>query len=253
MRVFAAVWPPDDVLDHLDLALGAVRRTLPGDGTGPVRWSARETWHLTCAFYGDVPDGRVPELAGALAAAAAGRSPYALRLRGAGVFAHRTLWVGVGGDTGAQQAVARAAVDAGASVGTRPDDRPRERAHLTIGRVRDGANGRVRDGANGRGARFGDGRGSSGWASRSGDLATGGRAGGAGARPGAMRADRRNGGRPDASGGASFDADALVGALAVYEGPEWTVDALRLVASRPGEGRGGGPLYTVVDEFQLGG
>ena len=62
MRLFAAVWPPEDVLDHLDLALGAVRRTLPGDGTGPVRWSARDTWHLTCAFYGDVPDGRVADL-----------------------------------------------------------------------------------------------------------------------------------------------------------------------------------------------
>ena len=76
MRLFAAVWPPEDVLDHLDLALGAVRRTLPGDGGGPVRWSARETWHLTCAFYGDVPDGRVPGLVDALAGAAGATAPY---------------------------------------------------------------------------------------------------------------------------------------------------------------------------------
>ena len=48
-----------------------------------------------------------------------------------------------------------------------------------------------------------------------------------------------------------FDADTLVGALAVYEGPEWTVDALLLIASRPGEGRGGGPLYTAVAAFPL--
>ena len=50
-----------------------------------------------------------------------------------------------------------------------------------------------------------------------------------------------------------FDAETLVGALAVYEGPEWTVDALLLIASRPGEGRGGGPLYTAVDAFPLAG
>ena len=218
MRVFAAVWPPEGVLDHLDLALGALRRELPGDGTGPVRWSARETWHLTCAFYGDVPDGRVPELAGALAAAAATTAPYRLRLRGSGVFSHRTLWVGVGGDTAAQRALVRAAVDAGTAVAARPDDRPRARAHLTIGRVRDGA---------GRGSR-GPGR----WGT---DAAAG----------------RRGRNVPSAgpAGTIPFDADAFVGALMVYEGPEWTVETLRLVASRPGEGRGGGPLYTVVDEF----
>ncbi len=205
MRVFAAVWPPDEVLDHLDLALGALRRTLPTDGTGPVRWSARETWHLTCAFYGDLPDGRVPELVSRLGAVAARIEPYTLRLRGAGVFSHRTLWVGVGGDTAAQQVLARATVAAGEAVGTRPDDRPRDRAHLTIGRVRP-------NGASARGGRWRD--------------------------------------RHRSAEG--FDAEALVGALAVYEGPAWTVDALTLVTSRPGEGRGGGPLYTPLAELALG-
>lgn len=214
MRLFAAVWPPQDVLDHLDLALGAVRRTLPGDGTGPVRWSARETWHLTCAFYGDVPDGRVGELTAALTTVAASVAPYRVRLRGAGLFSHRTLWVGVGGDTGAQLALAHAAVAAGDRVGARPDDRPRERAHLTIGRVRD-----------------------------------------PGGRRGRGRAARARAVEPGGGEGAwvPFDAEALVGALAVYEGPGWTVDSLLLVASRPGEGRGGGPLYTAVDTFPLSG
>jgi 2'-5' RNA ligase len=229
--LFAAVWPPEDVLDHLDLALGAVRRTLPGDGTGPVRWSARETWHLTCAFYGDVPDGRVAELTGALGRVAASSAPYRLRLRGAGVFSHRTLWVGVGGDTAAQQALAHAAVAAGERVGARPDDRPRERAHLTIGRVRD---------LGGRGRRAGADRPSR----RS--RAAGGAYGGSGEGP------ERPPGRSWAAGHEPpFDADVLVGALAVYEGPEWTVDSLLLVASRPGAGRGGGPLYTIVEDLPL--
>lgn len=223
MRLFAAVWPPDDVLDHLDLALGAVRRGAggPAAGSGPVRWSARETWHLTCAFYGDVADGSAPELAGSLAAVAAAAFPYRLRLRGAGVFAHRTLWVGVGGDTAAQAALARAAVSAGQIVGARPDGRARDRAHLTIGRVRADGSGPRR-----RGGRVGQRRGGRGPAA----------------------------GRSAGSDGAvdPADAESLVGALAVYEGPEWTVESLRLVASRPGEGRGGGPLYTVVDEYPLG-
>ncbi len=231
MRLFAAVWPPTDVLDHLDLALGAVRRTVPADGTGPVRWSARETWHLTCAFYGDVPDGRVPELAVALGAVAASRPPYRLRLRGAGVFSHRTLWVGVGGDTAAQLALARGAVVAGEPAGSRPDDRPRERAHLTIGRVRDAG------GRRGWGGRTAGGPGSR----------QGGARGGGGRDPGLVGPPRAR------TGAAPFDPHALVGALAVYEGPEWTVDALLLVASRPGEGRGGGPLYTTVDAFPLAG
>ncbi len=221
MRLFAAVWPPDEVLDHLDLALGAVRRSV-GHGTGPIRWSARETWHLTCAFYGDVPDGSVPELVHELAQVAAAAARYPLTLRGAGVFSHRTLWVGVGGDVAAQQAVARGGVAAGRAVGARPDERPRERAHLTIGRVRN-------DGARRRGSGRGDPR-----------------------RPGRPD-DHGAGPGPSRDAGDGVDADALVAALAVYEGPAWTVDSLALVASRPGGGRGGGPLYTAVEELPLGG
>src|SRR5262249_2359076 len=156
-----------------------------------------------------------PELVGALARAAAASAPYRLRLRGAGVFSHRTLWVGVGGDTAAQQALAHAAVAAGEAAQTQRDDRPRERAHLTI-----------------RGVRGGGGR-------------RGGRPWGAPSRRGVV-------GRPE-DDGLAFDPEAVVGALAVYEGPEWAVDELLLVGSRPGEGRGGGPLYAIVDSFGLTG
>lgn len=138
MRLFAAVWPPDDVLDHLDLALASVRGA-PAGTSSAVRWSARETWHLTVAFYGEVPDGVVPGLAADLAELAAGIEPYELALRGAGVFSHRTLWVGVGGDVETQRAVTRGCVEAGESAVGVTDNRPRDRPHLTVGRVRPGS------------------------------------------------------------------------------------------------------------------
>jgi len=49
------------------------------------------------------------------------------------------------------------------------------------------------------------------------------------------------------------DVSPLAHALAVYEGPAWTVEEIVLVSSRPGEGRGGGPAYDRVDSFALRG
>lgn len=211
MRLFAAVWPPDDVLDHLDLALATVRGG-PAGASSAVRWSARETWHLTAAFYGELPDGAVPGLTADLAAAVHDREPFDLALRGAGVFSHRTMWVGVGGEVEAQRRLSGACVDAGVEAGAVPDRRPRERPHLTVARIRPGA----------RPPR----RGSS--------------------RP------ARGRGPGDPGEGTLTEQDVARGvarALAVYEGPSWTVDEVCLVASRPGAGRGGGPLYEVVETF----
>jgi 2'-5' RNA ligase len=244
MRLFAAVWPPPGVLDHLDLALATVRGVTPGADDAPVRWSARETWHLTMAFYGDVPDGAVPAMDDELRAAAAATAPYALHLRGAGVFAHRTLWVGVGGDVDAHRALTAAAVAATPS-SQRVDTAERSRAHLTVGRaVRPVGGGR----GPGRRAQRGRGqdRGPVGGATRVSPLGV--------ARGSARGSAPRGAAWP---GGADLppspDVDVLAHALAVYDGPTWTVEALTLVESRPGAGRGGGPLYVVVAEHPLTG
>lgn len=138
MRLFVAVVPPAHVLDHLDLALAAVRRaTVVSDE--PVRWSARETWHLTAAFYGEVPEGAVPALLAGVEQVCGATAPYELSLRGAGLFAHRTLWVGASGDVDRQRAVAAALAASGADGGHANDDRARHRAHLTVGRARPGS------------------------------------------------------------------------------------------------------------------
>jgi len=200
MRLFAAVWPPAEVLDHLDLALAAVRRAPAGSSS--ARWTAREAWHLTTAFYGDVPDGVVPALVEELAGSLVGVPAYRLALRGAGVFSHRTMWVGAGGDLDEHRRVVRACVGAGVVVGVRPDDRPRDRPHLTVGRVRPGS--------------------------------------------GPPRRGPSRAGRDEAGAG-----ESLMRALAVYEGPAWDVPEVLVVESRPGAGRGGGPLYTAVEHLPL--
>lgn len=229
MRVFAAVVPPLPVLDHLDRALRAVvGHGTAGDLASPLRWAARETWHLTLAFYGDLPDGAVPELCAELDAVAASVSPFALWLRGAGIFAGRTLWIGAGGDLAAMTALTVGAVGAGAEVGAWPDDRVRSRPHLTVGRV---ARDRLTNGrpTSGRSA----GRGGAG--DRGPDLARRPSSGSRGPRA------------------VESVPDAVVRALAVYEGPSWTVDEVVLLESVPGAGAGGGPLYTPVQVCVLGG
>ncbi len=133
MRLFASVRPPTFVLDHLRGALALTTRGLDV----PVRWTAEENWHLTVAFFGDVPDGAEGELAGLLAGVAADARPLELRLRGAGVFSGRTLWIGASGDVDAMARLAAAARSAGEQVSRFRDTRTRLRPHLTVGRVLD--------------------------------------------------------------------------------------------------------------------
>lgn len=135
MRLFAAVRPPHDALDHLEAALTAVGRLETGPAVpGGLRWTVRENWHVTLAFYGEVPDGAVGELADRLAEHVAGRRAPQVDLRGAGVFSGRTLWVGVGGEVTGLVELCRAAREAGAEVLGRAEERERVRPHLTIGR-----------------------------------------------------------------------------------------------------------------------
>lgn len=140
MRVFAGLWPTPQVRRHLASALvtavGVDAEDSPGrSGPQGVRWTAAENWHVTLAFYGDVGESGAELLAGELAAVAAGTSPFGLSLTGAGVFAHRTLWAGVGGEVEAVHGLVAACREAGEAVGARQDDRARSRPHVTLGRA----------------------------------------------------------------------------------------------------------------------
>ncbi|HEY0186083.1 MAG TPA: RNA 2',3'-cyclic phosphodiesterase [Cellulomonas sp.] len=148
MRVFAGLWPTPEVSEHLRSALraaaGADPVEEPGRSPVGVRWTAAENWHVTLAFYGEVGDGLVESLVAATAQVAATSRPFDLELAGAGVFAHRTLWAGVGGDVTAARALVDACRAAGDDLGVRQDGRERSRPHLTLGRVAPSRAGRRR-------------------------------------------------------------------------------------------------------------
>jgi RNA 2',3'-cyclic 3'-phosphodiesterase len=126
VRLFAALVPPEPVLDHLEGALDGLRS---GPGA-PLRWVPRENLHLTLAFYGAVPDGAVPDVSAALAQIAAVSAPAEVMLSGAGAFGGRTLWIGVGGEVATVQRLMRAAAEL---VDERSDDGP-ARPHVTVAR-----------------------------------------------------------------------------------------------------------------------
>ncbi len=136
MRLFAALRPPLDVLDHLEQALQTVSPPWLGAGPPPLRWVTPEQRHVTLAFYGEVPDGAVEDLAGALTDVAGEYEPLRLQLAGAGIFSRATLWVGVRALED-DDALVRLMGDCGAAAEGVAHHEPRERsrAHLTVARL----------------------------------------------------------------------------------------------------------------------
>ena len=140
MRLFAALVPPAAALAHL---AAAVAQAVSGAGSAvPLRWVPAEQRHLTLAFYGEVPDARVPDLSARLERAAGRSAPAQLALAGAGTFPGRrtnarVLWVGLVGELAELTRLAERAVAAGRRAGLALEDRP-FRAHLTLARARTG-------------------------------------------------------------------------------------------------------------------
>ena len=130
MRLFVAVVPPAEALDHLAEFLEPRR-----DVEGP-RWTSREQWHLTLAFMPSAPERVVEELVEELEAAVTGRSPVVLGLDGGGCFPDvpraRVLWAGVRGGESLRP-LARAVRSVCSRAGASPDGGP-FRAHVTLAR-----------------------------------------------------------------------------------------------------------------------
>ena len=137
IRAFVAIELPDEVRR----GLAGLRKELQRDEHRFVKWVDPEAIHLTLKFLGDVPSGRVTEIARAIEVAAKAVTPFELEVSGLGVFPNlkqvRVLWVGIGGDVDRLKELQRGIDAELASLGFAGEERPFV-PHLTLARVRQG-------------------------------------------------------------------------------------------------------------------
>lgn len=135
MRVFVAVFPPNEVLDSLAALIERVRR--PGDG---ISWVKRGNLHYTLRFLGELEPGRAEAACRAGREAVRGMRPFRGVLGEAGAFPDfrrpRVLWIGMAEGGPELVLLARSLEEALRREGFGRADRPFA-AHLTLGRVRE--------------------------------------------------------------------------------------------------------------------
>jgi 2'-5' RNA ligase len=132
-RAFVAAYPSAEAIAHLEAFLEARR------DAGDFRWAPPEHWHLTLAFFADVPDRSFDTLVEGLEAAVAKRSAMTAGIAGGGAFPHigraKVLWAGADIDDAAELArLAKGCRAAGATAGAPPAGE-RFRPHLTLARI----------------------------------------------------------------------------------------------------------------------
>ena len=135
MRMFVALVPTEEAIDHLDEFL-AVRRE-----AAPFRWTLPEQIHVTLAFLASVPDRKLDDLVERLGRAAKRRTPVTTRVSGGGAFPNaaraRVLWAGLDLDETGRTEVGRMATGARAAASQAgiEVDGQRFRPHLTVARL----------------------------------------------------------------------------------------------------------------------
>lgn len=134
MRLFVAIVPPVEVVEHL-AEFAEPRRSYPDED---LRWAAEENWHITLAFLGDVPEYKTDDLAEGLERVAERQKPIDLKLAGSGAFPGvadaRVLWAGVRDEAGALPHLASVTRGAANKAGV-PVDGRKFTPHLTLARL----------------------------------------------------------------------------------------------------------------------
>ena len=138
IRAFIALHISEQARQTLDRTIHEL-----ADTTGrQVRWVDPQGIHLTLKFLGNIPSSRIGELLEAVEESCRDHAPFQLVLTELGMFPNRerprVLWAGVGGDLDSLASLQEAVEIAMTGAGFQRERRP-FRAHLTIGRVRDGA------------------------------------------------------------------------------------------------------------------
>jgi len=137
IRAFLAIDLDERARGAVAGVLSALRES---DGGAGVRWVRREALHVTLRFLGDIEPDRVAPLAQAVASEVAEQEPFALTLGAARPFPSprrpRVVALEVGPES--ELVALAAAVERGAGAcGFESEDRP-FRAHLTLGRIKQG-------------------------------------------------------------------------------------------------------------------
>ena len=135
--MFAAVLPPEDVVEELEEFLEPRR-----DADDALRWTRPEGWHLTLAFMAHVPERSLDDLVERLGRAGRRRRPFTLALAGAGAFPNparaKVLYAAVDAEPDDLEELRRLSTGARAAAGRSgaPADGATFRPHLTLARAR---------------------------------------------------------------------------------------------------------------------
>jgi 2'-5' RNA ligase len=136
LRTFLAVYPDASTLSRLAAVAGSFR-----DRTPAIRWSPAEQLHFTLRFFGDLDAARRNTVVDVLGRMCPAMPRVSFPLNGLGAFPDwkrpRVIWAGAGAGGEDLENVARRLDLAFAERALGRADRP-FKAHLTLGRVRDG-------------------------------------------------------------------------------------------------------------------
>jgi 2'-5' RNA ligase len=134
MRLFIAI----DLPEEWKRILAQPEESIGWLGRG-VKWVEPRGIHLTLKFLGEVDEELVPDIRGGMAAACMGIEPFAIRLRGTGVFPNakrpRVYWAGIEGPSALLALQAR--MDEELQRLGFPAEEHEFRAHLTLARIKD--------------------------------------------------------------------------------------------------------------------
>lgn len=134
MRLFWAVWPPQDVVSSV-MALASGLKAAGAE----VSWSGAANLHFTLRFMGEVPPGDLGRLKEAGRRAALDMAPFTVQVSGTGTFPERSdprvVWAGAGHGRDSLVVLARRLENRLSDCGFKGEDQP-FRPHLTLGRVR---------------------------------------------------------------------------------------------------------------------
>lgn len=135
MRLFAALVPPEEAVEHLDAFLE------PRRGAAAYRWASIEQFHVTLAFLAEVEERRLDDLVERLGRAAARRTAFETAISGGGAFPNaaraRVLWAGLDLDEHGRTEIDRLATGCRAAANRAgiPVEGQRFRPHVTVARL----------------------------------------------------------------------------------------------------------------------